>query len=111
MTRHKDTWSKEERMNAKAEAAKRRSRRADAARMKVLEKRLALAEELAKTPTVTVTLRLPAGLNQWLDAYLHGAWPSKLRKQGLVSEALRLLIARRGGAGEEVIVTDLFGES
>jgi hypothetical protein len=91
-------------MDVKAEPTKRRSRRINAARAKVLEKRLALADELSKTPTTTVTLRLPAGLNQWLDGYVHGAWPSKVKKQELVVEALRLLIARRGGPGEEVIL-------
>jgi hypothetical protein len=97
-------------MNAKAGASKRRSRKAGAGRIKVLEKRLALSEELAGTDTTTVTLRLPVGLNQWLDGYVHRAWPVKIRKQDLVVEALRLLIARRGGPGEEVFVTDLLTE-
>jgi hypothetical protein len=94
-------------MNAKAGVAKRRSRKADVGRMKTLEKRLALAEDLASTPTTTVTLRLPTGLNQWLDGYVHGAWPAKVKKQELVVEALKLLIARRGGARDEVLATEL----
>ena len=94
-------------MNTKAAAGKRRLRRGDAARMKVLEKRLALVDELARTPTATVTLRLPTGLNQWLDGYVHGAWPTRIRKQELVVEALRLLIARRGSPNEEALATDL----
>jgi hypothetical protein len=100
----------ERHVNVKAESAKRRSRKGAAGRMKVLEKRLALADELANTPTTTVTLRVPAGLNQWLDGYVHGAWPTKIKKQELVAEALRLLISRRGGPGEEKLVTDLLGE-
>jgi hypothetical protein len=110
MTCHKDTITSKEHMNVKSEATKRRSRRPDAVRMKVLEKRLALADELARTPTTTVTLRLPAGLNQWLDGYVHGAWPARVRKQELVVEALRLLIARRGGPGEDSFSTDLLAE-
>ena len=97
-------------MNVQAGASKRRFRRSDAARWKVLQKRLALADELARTPTTTVTLRLPTGLNRWLDAYVHGAWPQKVRKQQLVTEALRMLIARRGGPGQEVFETELFGD-
>jgi hypothetical protein len=110
MTCHKATTNNKEHMNVKSVAIKRRSRRTDAARMKVLERRLAVVEELAMTPTTTVTLRLPTGLNQWLDGYLHGIWPSKLRKQALVVEALRMLVARRGGPGEEVLLTDLLAE-
>jgi hypothetical protein len=50
-------------------------------------------------------------LNEWLDAYVHGAWPSKVRKQELVAEALRLLVARRGGPGEPCLATALLGDS
>jgi hypothetical protein len=98
-------------MNSKAGAGKRRLRRTETGRMRVLEKRLPLADELAKTPTTTVTLRLPAGLNQWLDGYIHGAWPTRIRKQDLVVEALRLLVARRGGPDDEVLATDLLRDS
>jgi hypothetical protein len=97
-------------MNVQAGAAKHRSRRSDAARWKVLQKRLALADELARTPTTTVTLRLPTGLNRWLDGYVHGAWPAKIRKQELVVEAMRLLIACRGGAHEDVLAIGLVEE-
>src|SRR5438067_1173238 len=97
-------------MTAKSGATKRRYRRKNDARSHLLEKRLALADELAGTPTTTVTLRLPSGLNQWLDGYVHGAWQTKVRKQALVIEALRLLIARRGGPGEDLVPTPLLGE-
>jgi hypothetical protein len=85
-------------------------RRKDSGRTRVLEKRIALAQELAASPTTTVTLRVPTRLNEWLDAYAHGMWQHKVRKQELVAEALRLLIARRGGAAEEVLTTDLLGD-
>lgn len=73
--------------------------------------RVAAAEELAETPTMTVTLRIPQGFNEWLDEYIHRSWPQKIRKQELVVEALRLLYARRGKAGEALIETALLGEA
>src|SRR4051794_39430489 len=91
-------------------AAKQRLRRKESGRIKALEKRIALARELAASPTTTVTLRVPMGLNEWLDAYLHAAWPQKVRKQERVTEALRLLIARRGAAEDGVLATDLVGD-
>ena len=93
-----------------SQADKRRSRTKAAARERLLEKRLALARELSESPTTTVTLRLPIRLNEWLDAYVHGAWTSKVRKQELVAEALRILVARRGGPGQEVLGSDLCGD-
>jgi hypothetical protein len=90
--------------------AKRRSERRDGARTRTLGERVALARELAASPTVTVTLRIPARLNEWLDPYVHGAWPEKVRKQALVAEGLRLLVARRGGPGESSVSTDLIDE-
>jgi hypothetical protein len=107
MTCHKRDEAAEKNMEDKVRTPKRRLRRSDAARRKVLKERLALADELARTPTTTVTLRMPTSLNRWLDAYVHGTWPAKVRKQELVVEALRLLVARRGGALEEVLTTDL----
>ena|SRR6516162_1168747 len=98
-------------MDDRVRTPKRRLRRSDAARMKVLKKRLALADELASTPTTTVTLRMPTGLNRWLDAYVHGAWPARIRKQELVVEAMRLLIACRGGAHEDVLAIGLADEN
>ena len=104
------TTCQEKQTNVQAGAAKRRFRRRDAARRKVLQERLALADELARTPTTTVTLRLPTGLNQWLDGYVHAAWPARIRKQELVVEAMRLLIACRGGAHEDVLAIGLVEE-
>jgi hypothetical protein len=86
---------------------KRRLERRDNRRARILEERAALARELAASPTVTVGLRIPVRLNEWLDGYVHGAWPERVRKQELVVEALRLLVARRGGPGEVSISTDL----
>jgi hypothetical protein len=87
--------------------AKQRSGRGGVRRLKALEARVSLARKLAMSPTTTVTLRVPIALNEWLDAYVHGAWPERVRKQELVTEALQLLIARRGGPGQERFATDL----
>ena len=72
--------------------------------------RVEAAQEMAETSTMTVTLRIPQGFNEWLDEYVHRSWPQKVRKQELVIEALKLLYARRGRAGEEVVPTVLLGE-
>lgn len=76
-----------------------------------LSERVEEAVELAATQTITVTLRIPQGFNDWLDGYVHGAWPEKIRKQELVVEGLMLAYARRGLAGEEIIGTALLGEN
>jgi hypothetical protein len=73
----------------------------------LLEARIEEAEYLAGTPTITVTVRIPRALNDWLDAYVHGSWPERVLKQGLVIEALKLLYARRGRPGEPVRETEL----
>ena len=88
--------------------AKRRLERRNGQRARTLGARIALARELAASPTVTVTLRIPVRLNEWLDGYVHGAWPERVKKQELVTEGLRLLVARRGGPGEPRVFTDLF---
>ena len=77
---------------------------------KLTSVRTAEARRLADSPTVTVTFRLPRELNGWLDEYVHRSWPERVRKQELVAEALRLLFARRGRAGEPVVPTDLLPE-
>lgn len=73
----------------------------------ILEQRRRQARAAADSRTMTVTLRLPQALNDWLDEYVHQSWPSRIRKQELVVEALQMLIARRGRAGEEVLPTEL----
>jgi hypothetical protein len=65
---------------------------------------------MAGSPTTTVTLRIPRELNDWLDEYIHRAWPEKVRKQDLVSEGLRLAFARRGRPGEPILPTALLPE-
>ena len=62
---------------------------------------------MAGSPTATVTLRLPREFNAWLDEYIHRAWPQRVHKQALVTEALQLLFARRGRPGEPVLPTEL----
>jgi hypothetical protein len=76
----------------------------------LLTVRLAEGRRLAETPTTTVTLRLPRGLNDWLDEYVHRAWPKRVRKQELVAEALRMLVVRRGRPGEPVLDTEFLRE-
>ena len=65
---------------------------------------------MAESATTTVTLRLPRELNDWLDEYVHRAWPERVRKQELVIEGLRMLFARRGRPGEPVLPTGLLPE-
>lgn len=76
----------------------------------LLELRVAEAKRLAKSATITVTLRIPRELNDWLDEYVHRAWPEKVRKQELVGEGLRLVFARRGRPGEPILPTELLPE-
>lgn len=75
-----------------------------------LQRRITEAQALAHSPTTTVTLRIPHALNDWLDEYVHGSWPEKVKKQQLVTEALQLLFARRGRPKEEVLSTSLLPE-
>jgi hypothetical protein len=73
----------------------------------LLARRLAEAKRIAESATTTVTLRLPRELNDWLDEYVHRAWPARVRKQELVIEGLRMLFARRGRPGEPILPTGL----
>jgi hypothetical protein len=87
--------------------AKRKGKPPDQARMTaVLKERVAVAEEMAASPTVTVTLRLPSAFNEWLDAYRHLSYPQRVGKQELVVEGLKMVYARRGRAGEAVLSTE-----
>lgn len=76
----------------------------------LISDRAAEARRMSDSPTVTVTFRLPREMNDWLDEYVHRSWPERVRKQELVAEALRLLFAHRGRAGEPVVPTDLLPE-
>ena len=76
----------------------------------LLDGRVTEARCMAESPTTTVTLRIPRELNDWLDEYIHRAWPEKVRKQDLVSEGLRLVFARRGRPGEPILPTTLLPE-
>ena len=68
------------------------------------------AASAAGSRTMTVTLRLPQAMNDWLDEYVHQSWPNRIKKQELVIEGLQMLIARRGKAGEPVLPTELLDE-
>jgi hypothetical protein len=72
-----------------------------------LSRRIEEAQQMAESPTMTVTLRIPQQLNEWLDEYTHGAWKEKIKKQDLVIEGICLSFARRGRYGEEVLSTEL----
>ena len=72
--------------------------------------RVEVAQEMSETSTMTVTLRIPQAFNEWLDEYVHRSWPKRVRKQELVTEALKLLYARRGRAGEDILSSPLLGE-
>lgn len=85
-------------------------RRAKREASELLLRRVSEATRMAESPTTTVTLRLPHELNDWLDEYVHRAWPERVRKQELVIEALRILFARRGRPGEPVLETELIPE-
>lgn len=73
----------------------------------VTRRRADEAKRLAGGPSVNVSVRIPRELNDWLDEYVHRAWPKRIHKQELIVEGLRLLFARRGRAGEPVLATDL----
>lgn len=95
---------------AAAAAVRERRRQQTGGTRELLQGRVAEAERMAESPTTTVTLRIPRELNDWLDEYIHRAWPEKVRKQDLVSEGLRLAFARRGRAGEPILPTPLLPE-
>jgi hypothetical protein len=90
----------------KGEGRKRPERRLE----NLLEKRASEVKQMVASPTTTVTLRIPGELNDWLDEYVHRAWPERVRKQELVVEGLRLLFARRGRPGEPILETELLPE-
>lgn len=78
-------------------------------RTRLLAERTERAKDAAQSLTATVTLRIPHEMNDYLDEYVHGAWSreNRIRKQQMVIEALQMLMARRGRAGEEILPTDL----
>ncbi len=95
----------------RAGATRRESgRQREGATGNLVEGRAAEARRMAGSPTTTVTLRIPRELNDWLDEYIHRAWPEKVRKQDLVSEGLRLVFTRRGRPGEPILPTALLPE-
>jgi hypothetical protein len=69
----------------------------------VAKERMAVAEEMSKSPTMTVTLRIPAAFNAWLDAYRHLSYPQRVGKQELVVEGLKMVYLQRGRPGEPIL--------
>lgn len=53
------------------------------------------AEELADTPVVPITLRIPSGLNDWLDTYAFNHRKEGSKKQSLVAEAVMILMLEK----------------
>ena len=60
-------------------------------------------KEMASSPTMTLSLRIPKELNEWLDRYTHLSYPERITKQSLVIEALSLIYLKRGEAKEKLI--------
>ena len=50
------------------------------------------AKRLAATPAMPITLRLPTGLNDFLDDYAHEHRKEGVKKQDLVARAVQLLV-------------------
>lgn len=50
------------------------------------------AHHLASTRAIPITLRLPEGLNDWLDEYAHTHRKQGVRKQDLIARAVALLV-------------------
>ena len=69
----------------------------------MLKERAKAAAEMAKSPTMTVTLRIPSAFNEWLDAYRHLSYLEGVGKRDLVVEGLTMAYLRRGGPGEPVL--------
>lgn len=59
-----------------------------------------LAADLSQSPLTTVSLKVPAGLNEWLDEYAFQHRKEGVKKQDLVRQALQLLIVELGGEEE-----------
>jgi hypothetical protein len=57
------------------------------------------AEALAESRLVTVSLKLPEGLNDWLDQYAFARRKQKVLKQDLVAKAIHLLYVELEGEG------------
>jgi hypothetical protein len=76
----------------------------------MLTARLAEAARMAEGISTTLTLRIPKDFSDWLDEYVHRAWPEKVLKQQLVIEGLRMLFVRRGRPGEPILPTQLLAD-
>ena len=68
----------------------------------MLKERADHAEHMAKSPTVTVTLRIPVAFDEWLGPYRHLSYPLRVGKQELVVEGIevRLHAARATGGAD-----------
>jgi hypothetical protein len=82
---------------------KKRKRTARGQEGALLKERKETTEEMAKSATITVTLRIPAAFNEWLDEYRHPSYPQRVGKQELVVEGLKMAYLRRGKPGEVLL--------
>lgn len=96
-TAHKATQvtSKEETHTARHQATK--------TAIKVSAKEVARkrAQELAASRPMPITLRLPEGLNDWLDDYAHAHRKEGVKKQDLIARAVQLLVIEVEGSTPE----------
>ena len=52
----------------------------------------ARVKALGETPMQPVTLKMPGGLNEYLDDYVHEHYKEKVKKQDLIRRAIELVI-------------------
>jgi hypothetical protein len=62
----------------------------------------AYARDLAATTPIPITLRLPEGLNDWLDDYAHNHRKQGVKKQDLVARAVELLVLSLGAPYQDL---------
>jgi hypothetical protein len=66
---------------------------------------LRVIAEASETPLVVITLKLPGGLNERLDDYIHENWKKRPKKQDLIKRAIQLLMYELE-TGEELLKRD-----
>lgn len=59
---------------------------------RILTETQAYAQQLAATRAIPITLRMPEGLNDWLDDYAHQHRKQGVKKQDLIARAVELLV-------------------
>ena len=72
-------------------------------RKALIETRINKGKRMASSPTMTVTLRIPKDLNEWLQRYVSLSYPEKISKGHIVTQALILAYLSRGEPKEEFL--------